>query len=90
MDRETLKNVAKAAHLAFSDEELDRYGRELEGILGLFDELDGAPEGEGYGVTPTVADGVMRDDVPGIHMDPYGLLRDMMTYEGYVRGPRLL
>jgi len=32
---------------------------------------------------------VLRDDEPRMDIDPDVLLRDMNTYEGYVRGPRL-
>ena len=36
----------------------------------------------------TVAD-VLREDVPSVEIDPDELLKDMRTYERYVRGPRL-
>ncbi|MCL2032037.1 MAG: aspartyl/glutamyl-tRNA amidotransferase subunit C [Methanomassiliicoccaceae archaeon] len=90
MDRKTIKRVAKTAHLALSDEELERYGKDLAEILDYFSLIDGSPEGEGCGVNPVEITDILRDDVPGIFIDPGELLKDMKTYDGYVRGPRLL
>ncbi|MDR2698966.1 MAG: Asp-tRNA(Asn)/Glu-tRNA(Gln) amidotransferase GatCAB subunit C [Candidatus Methanoplasma sp.] len=90
MDKETVKKVAKTAHLALSDDELERYCKDLGEILDYFKVLDESPEGEGYGVDPVEIADILRDDVPGIFIDPYELLKDMKTYENYVRGPRLL
>jgi aspartyl-tRNA(Asn)/glutamyl-tRNA(Gln) amidotransferase subunit C len=90
MDRKTLERVAKAAHLALSEEEFERYGSDLAEILECLNMLDGSPEGEGFDMNPTEVGDVLRDDVPGIFIDPYDLLKDMKTYENYVRGPRLL
>ncbi|MCL2032466.1 MAG: aspartyl/glutamyl-tRNA amidotransferase subunit C [Methanomassiliicoccaceae archaeon] len=90
MDEETVKKVAKSAHLALSDEELERYCKWLGDMLDRFDTLDGAPEEDGYCINPTDVADALRDDEPGIFIDPYELLKDMKTYENYVRGPRLL
>jgi len=90
MDEETFKRIAKAAHLAFSDGESKRYIAEINEILDLVNELDDAPAEDGYGVIPIDVADVLRDDVPEIAVDPYELLKDMKTYENYVRGPRLL
>jgi len=90
MDRKTVEMVAKVAHLALSEEELDRYCRDLGEILDYFKTLDESPEEEGYGVNPIEIADILRDDEPGIFIDPYELLKDMKTYDNYVRGPRLL
>jgi len=90
MDKETVKKVAKTAHLALSEDELERYSKDLGEILDYFKILDESPEEEGYGVDPIEIADVLRDDVPGIFIDPYELLKDMKTYENFVRGPRLL
>lgn len=89
MDRETVERVARAAHLALSAEELDRYCKDLSEILDYFRILDESPEEDGCGVNPTEVADILRDDVPGIFIDPYELLKDMKTYDNYVRGPRL-
>ncbi|MCL2147738.1 MAG: aspartyl/glutamyl-tRNA amidotransferase subunit C [Methanomassiliicoccaceae archaeon] len=90
MDRKAIERVARAAHLALTEEELERYGRDLAEVLDYFSIIDGSPEGEGHGVNPVEVADVLRDDVPGIFFDPAELMRDMKTYDGYVRGPRLL
>ena len=90
MDEETVKKVAKAAHLALSDDELESYCRDLNEILDSFDTLDEAQGEDGCMVDPVEVADVLRDDVSGIFVDPYELLKDMKTYENYVRGPRLL
>jgi aspartyl-tRNA(Asn)/glutamyl-tRNA(Gln) amidotransferase subunit C len=88
MDRETVAMVAKAAHISLTEEELDRYGKDLADILEYFTVLDEAPEG-GTGIGPIDVSDVLRDDEPRMSIDPYSLLEGMKTYDGYVRGPRL-
>jgi len=90
MDRIVVERVAKAAHFALSEEEFEKYSKDLAEIFDFFKILDEAPEGDGHGVNPVEIRDVLRDDVPDISIDPYGLLEDMKTYENYVRGPRLL
>jgi len=90
MDKETVKRVAKAAHLALSDDELELYSKDLSEILNYFNILDEISGEEGYMVDPVEIANILREDVPGIYIDPYELLKTMKTYENYVRGPRLL
>ncbi|MBQ8179562.1 MAG: Asp-tRNA(Asn)/Glu-tRNA(Gln) amidotransferase GatCAB subunit C [Candidatus Methanomethylophilaceae archaeon] len=89
MDRETIERVARAAHIKLTDDELERYSRDLGEILTYFELLDEAPGCDDYGVNPVEVADILRDDEPSIRIDPDELLRDMNTYEGYVRGPRL-
>lgn len=89
MDREIVAKVAKNAHISLTDEELERYSQDLSAILDYFRSLDEAPEGEG-GVDPIGVHDVLRDDVPSQDIDPDLLLKDMRTYERYVRGPKLV
>lgn len=89
MDRATFDRVARAAHIKLTEEEAERYSRDLEEILTYFELLDEAPECEGYGVNPIEVADVLRKDEPRIEYDADVLLRDMNTYERYVRGPRL-
>jgi aspartyl-tRNA(Asn)/glutamyl-tRNA(Gln) amidotransferase subunit C len=90
MDREPAKKAAKAAHLALSEEELDRYCMELGEIIENFKALGEVPNEGPYSLNPIEVADILRDDVAGIFVDPYELLKDMKTYENYVRGPRLL
>jgi len=89
MDRETVERVARTAHLKLTDEELERYSKDLEDILQYFEMLDDAPESD-VGINPIMVADVLREDEPSRYPDAYRLLEGMRTYEGYVRGPRLL
>jgi len=89
MDRETVERVARIAHLKLTEEELEGYSRDLSEILEYFKVLDEAPGSEEFGFNPVEISDVLREDEPRMETDPADLLRDMRTYEEYVRGPRL-
>jgi aspartyl-tRNA(Asn)/glutamyl-tRNA(Gln) amidotransferase subunit C len=89
MERETVVRVAKVARLRLSEEEIDKYGKDLEEILASFDVLNSAPSAENYDFNPIPVMDVLREDEPFIDIDPDELMKPMDTYEGYVRGPKL-
>jgi aspartyl-tRNA(Asn)/glutamyl-tRNA(Gln) amidotransferase subunit C len=89
MDEKTVKDVAKFAHIDLTDEELKRYCKDLGDILGYFELLNEAPGCDERGVNPIKVEDIVREDVPEVKFDADDLLRDMDTYERYVRGPRL-
>ena len=89
MDRETVSRVARTAHIKLTEDELDRYSRDLSDILTYFELLDEAPGCESYGLNPIEVSDITRDDDPSVEFDADALLKDMDTYERYVRGPRL-
>jgi len=90
MDKEIVARVAKASHIRLTEEELDRYSKDLGDILDYFAILDEAPNHEGNGINPVEIADVLRDDVPEEKFDSEELLRDMKTYENYIRGPKLV
>jgi len=89
MDKETVARVARTAHLALTEEELEKFSADLGEILEWFRVLDEAPDHDGIGVNPTAVEDVLRDDVPSQEFSQPELLKDMKTYEQYVRGPKL-
>lgn len=89
MDRETVERVARTAHIKLTEDELERYSRDLGEILTYFELLDEAPGCDTYGLNPVEVADVTREDEPRVEIDADVLLRDMNTYERYVRGPRL-
>jgi len=89
MDVKTVKDVAKFAHIELTDEELEKYCKDLSDIMEYFELLNEAPECNERGVNPILVDDILRDDVPREEYDSDALLKDMDTYERYVRGPRL-
>jgi len=89
MDRETISRVAKVARLNLTDEEMERYAKDLDDILNSFSVLDEAPSGDTYTFNPIPVVDVLREDEPGQDLDPQVLRAQMATYQDYVRGPRL-
>lgn len=89
MDVKTVQDVAKFAHIDLTDEELERYCKDLGDILSYFELLNEAPECNERGVNPIKVEDITREDIPESEFDADLLLRDMDTYDRYVRGPRL-
>jgi aspartyl-tRNA(Asn)/glutamyl-tRNA(Gln) amidotransferase subunit C len=89
MDVKTVRDVAKFAHIALTDEEAERYCKDLGDILSYFELLNEAPECNERGVNPILVADIVRDDEPKTEYDADDLIRDMDTYDRYVRGPRL-
>ncbi|MCG7843842.1 MAG: Asp-tRNA(Asn)/Glu-tRNA(Gln) amidotransferase subunit GatC [Methanomassiliicoccales archaeon] len=89
MDRETITKVAKVARLALTEEEMERYAKDLDDILNSFSVLDEAPMTDAYSFNPIPVVDVLREDEPAQDIDPQLLREQMGTYEDYVRGPRL-
>lgn len=89
MDLETISRVAKVARLALTEEEMERYARDLEDIVNSFSVLDEAPAKEVFTFNPIPVVDVLREDEPSQDLDPQLLRSQMGTYEDYVRGPRL-
>ncbi|MDR0523306.1 MAG: Asp-tRNA(Asn)/Glu-tRNA(Gln) amidotransferase subunit GatC [Candidatus Methanoplasma sp.] len=89
MDLETVARVARAARISLTEEEAERYRRDLTDILDYFKVLDEAPDGSSAGVNPVEVADALRDDEPRVCADAYAMLSGMKTYDGYVRGPRL-
>ena len=89
MDREIMTRVAKVARLALTEEEVERYSKDLDDILNSFSVLDEAPMSETYTFNPIPVVDVLREDEPSQEIDPQLLRAQMGAYEDYVRGPRL-
>ena len=89
MDREIVERVARIAHLDLTDDELERYSSDLGDILEYFEMLDEAPGLENQGFNPVEIADALRDDEPSMEIPAEDCLKDMRTYDGYVRGPRL-
>ena len=89
MDRDTMIRVAKVARLELSEEEMERYAKDLEDILESFSVLDEAPMNETYTFNPIPVINVLREDEPGQDIDDELLRKQLDSYEDYIRGPRL-
>ena len=89
MDKETVQKVARIAHIQLSEEELEKYSKDLAEIVEYFKMLDDAPELETEGFTPIEVSDILREDEPHTDIEPEKILSNMNTYEDYVRGPKL-
>lgn len=89
MDREIVERVARIAHLDLTEEELEKYTGDLEEILEYFAMLDEAPGVENKGFNPIEIADALREDVPSMEIPAEECTKDMKTYDGYIRGPRL-
>lgn len=90
MDREIVERVARIAHLNLTEEEFEKYTKDLEDILDYFAMLDGAPCIENKGFNPVEIADALREDVPSMDIPAEECTKDMKTYDGYIRGPRLV
>ena len=89
MDREIVEKVARIAHLNLTEEELDKYSVDLGEILEYFKMLDEAPGIENIGFNPVEIADAFREDEPIMEIPAEECTKDMKTYDGYIRGPRL-
>jgi aspartyl-tRNA(Asn)/glutamyl-tRNA(Gln) amidotransferase subunit C len=81
--------VAEAARLSLTDEELERYEKQLRVILEAFRELDEVDtEGVEPSFHPIELEDVLRDDEVSVwSWDP--LANSEHREDGYFRGPRI-
>lgn len=89
MDRDIVEKAARIAHLNLTEEELEKYEKDLTEILDYFQMLDEIPGEDAVGFNPLIIADVLREDEPHMEIKPEVLLRDMKTYDDYVRGPEL-
>lgn len=89
MNREIVEKTARVAHIALTDEELDRYSADLDEIFKCLDIIIDAPEIENRGFNPVEIANVLREDVPSMEIPSEDCLKDMKIYDGYIKGPRI-
>ncbi len=89
MEKDILEKVAHAAHFAVTEEEAIFFAEELSDLLNDLEVLDKAPVDDWAGVTPIEVPDLLRDDEPKNNYDVVEILKDMRTYDNYIKGPRL-
>jgi len=89
IDLGMVRRVADAARLSLTDEEMERYEKQLKVILEAFRELDEVDtEGFEPSFHPIELEDILRDDeVSGWSWDP--LANSKHREDGYFRGPRI-
>lgn len=90
MDKEIVERVARIAHLDLTEEEFEKYTHDLEEILEYFALLDEAPCKNNIGFNPVEIADALRDDAPVMEVPAEECTKNMKTYDGYIRGPKLV
>jgi len=90
MDIETIKRIAGLARIELADGEAETFKEDIDNILDLIGILGEAPECDSFCFDPVGIYGELRDDVPIIDSTAEEMLAAMNTYEGFVRGPKIV
>ena len=91
MEISELERIARLARLGLREEEKEALSKEMETVLGLFQELDRAPAGGEPLHHVLRLENVFREDEPRPCLDRKEALKNVADVEeGYVRGPRIL
>ena len=88
----TRLSASELARLGLTDEEKERYRRQLGSILGYVAQLNEVDAGAASGSTPVLAlEDVMGDDEPRPSLDPGDVLANAPAQEsGHFRVPAVL
>ncbi|MDR0198533.1 MAG: Asp-tRNA(Asn)/Glu-tRNA(Gln) amidotransferase GatCAB subunit C [Methanomassiliicoccaceae archaeon] len=90
MDPGTLKRAADVARIRLDDGELIRFKEEIDGLMDILGTLGDAPECDSFCFDPIGVSDALREDIPKVDGNVDEMLRGMSTYDGYVRGPKIV
>ena len=89
LTRDLVLELAKAVRLTLSEEETEKYTKQLSVILDAFKELDEvSTDGVEPSYHPIEMEDSLREDKPEKwNWDPFANVRDME--DGFIRGPKI-
>ena len=90
MDRETIGRVANIARIGLTDEEIEGFEKDIKRLFDLLNILNEAPECNAFFFDPVGVTDALRDDVPVVDETVEEMLRSMSTYDGFIRGPKIV
>ena len=90
MDRETIRRAAGVSRIALTEDELSMFKDEADRIFDILKVLDDAPECDSFCFDPVGVSDALRDDVPVVNGSVDEMLGSMSTYDGFVRGPKIV
>ena len=92
VDEETVKKVARVARLNLTEEETDRFSKDLSEVLEAFETLQAIPtEGVEPTFQPTDVENVVREDQVEPSIPRSKLLKNLKNQEdGFIKGPRVI
>jgi aspartyl-tRNA(Asn)/glutamyl-tRNA(Gln) amidotransferase subunit C len=90
MDKETVKRAADVARIRLGEDELNGFKDEIDKLFGILNSMNDAPECDRFCFNPVDVFDTLRDDVPMTDENVEEMLKSMGTYDGYVRGPKIV
>ncbi|MDR0778438.1 MAG: Asp-tRNA(Asn)/Glu-tRNA(Gln) amidotransferase GatCAB subunit C [Methanomassiliicoccaceae archaeon] len=90
MDMETIRRVAGFARIELTDDELKGFKEETDKIFELLNTLNDAPACDSFCFDPVGVSDSLREDVPVVNDNIAEMLKSMSTYDGFVRGPKIV
>jgi len=90
MDRETIKRTSGVARIRLDDDETERFKKEIDELFVILDPMNNAPACNDFLFNPVEVSDALRDDIPVIDGSIEEMLKSMSTYDGYVRGPKIV
>ena len=90
MNIDRIKHIAGVAHIDLTDDELKVFEKEIDELFGLLNTIDDAPESDAFCFEPVGIFDALRDDIPAKDDNAEEMLKSIGTYNGYVRGPKIV
>jgi aspartyl-tRNA(Asn)/glutamyl-tRNA(Gln) amidotransferase subunit C len=90
MDPETIKRVAGVARIELTDDEVRGFKEETDRIFELLNTLNDAPACDSFCFDPVGVSDSLREDIPAVDANVKEMLSSMSTYDGFVRGPKIV
>jgi len=90
MDEETVKRAADVARIDLTDGESKKFTEEINELLNLLNALNDAPKNDSFCFEPVGIFDALREDIPVVFDNVEEMLKSMGTYNGFVRGPKIV
>jgi aspartyl-tRNA(Asn)/glutamyl-tRNA(Gln) amidotransferase subunit C len=90
MDEGTVKRAADVARIRLGEDELRDIKGDIDGLSDILNALKDAPECDDLCFIPIDIFDALRDDVPAVYDNVEEILKGLCTYNGYVRGPKIV
>jgi len=90
MDRRTVKHISDVARIRLDDKEADLFAEDIDKLFVILETMNDAPACNDFCFDPVDVSDALRDDVPIVDTNVEEMLKSMSTYDGFVRGPKIV